>query len=198
MARAINKQLTRQMLEEMGICKVSWDYEKENWKIKRYWYRNNSKTIKDYTEIKISDAVCKHKFTKDKSYPIIIFNYKGKTQSFPLARFLYAWFRGEVKEGEVIDHIDNNPYNNMMSNLQCLTQENNLRKRYEDNPEGYHNQWAVITKEPYKRQLLSKYFKAQEELVNTTNKLGEIKGDKEREALKVMDDITDFIKQADL
>lgn len=196
MARAINKQLTRQMLEDMGICKVSWDYEAGNWKIERYWFRNSSKTIKDHIIIRISDAVCKHKYTTDKTYPIVGFGYKGKPQSIPLARFIYAWFRGEVKEGEVVDHKDNNPYNNMLSNLQVLTQEDNLHKRYKDNPQYNRNQWDVIHREPYKRQLLSKYYVAQDELVNVTNKLTEIEEERESEALTVMDKITDYIKNS--
>lgn len=144
MKRPINKQLTRQMLEDMGICHVDWDERTNNWWIDRYWYKNKSKTIKEHTRVKITYAICKHKYTFDKSYPKINFNYKGKGVCYPLARFIYAWFYGEVKEGEVVDHIDNNPFNNNIENLQVLTQEQNLHKRYKDNPNYNRNQWDVI------------------------------------------------------
>lgn len=44
----------------------------------------------------------------------------------------------------VIDHIDNNPFNNRVKNLQKLTPEENLRKRFEDNPDGGRNQWSFM------------------------------------------------------
>ena len=46
----------------------------------------------------------------------------------------------------VVDHIDNDPFNNMPFNLQALTQEENLRKRYSDNPNNNHNQWDAQQK----------------------------------------------------
>ena len=62
--------------------------------------------------------------------------------NIPLSRFLYAWFNGDVPAGYVVDHIDNDPYNNDPYNLQILTISENLEKRYEDNPEAWTNQWG--------------------------------------------------------
>lgn len=192
MARNINKKLTKEMLVEMGFCSVLWDYETENWKITRHWYRKNSKE-KEYKVIKIADAVCKHKYTFDKSYPILVFGYKGVNQTYSLARFIYAWFHGEVKEGEVIDHKNNNPYDNSLSNLQVLSQKENLHKRYKDNPNNNRNQWDAIHKDPFKNELLTKYHEAQSELVTLTNKLSETKENQE-EALNVINSVIDNIK----
>ena len=55
---------------------------------------------------------------------------------------IYAWFVGDIEEGMVIDHIDNNPFNNRVENLQKLTPEENLKKRFEDNPNALHNQYG--------------------------------------------------------
>ena len=41
-----------------------------------------------------------------------------------------------------VDHIDNDPYNNELDNLQLLTIKENLAKRYTDNPESWVNQWG--------------------------------------------------------
>lgn len=70
--------------------------------------------------------------------------------SFSLSKFLYAWFRGKVPAGYDVDHIDNNPYNNYINedpddpktNLRLLTRKENIRKRIEDNPDGWINQYG--------------------------------------------------------
>jgi hypothetical protein len=47
---------------------------------------------------------------------------------FPVHRVVYAWFHGEIPEDMVIDHIDTNKANNAISNLQCITQDENMAK----------------------------------------------------------------------
>ena len=48
-------------------------------------------------------------------------------------------------EREVIDHIDNNPYNNVPVNLQKLSVGENLAKRFVDNPSSNRNQYTTRT-----------------------------------------------------
>lgn len=43
-------------------------------------------------------------------------------------RVVYAWFRGEVPEDMVVDHIDTNKADNSIENLQLLTQDENMNK----------------------------------------------------------------------
>lgn len=40
----------------------------------------------------------------------------------------YVWNRADKPQGMVVDHIDNNPRNNDISNLQCITPGENLAK----------------------------------------------------------------------
>lgn len=40
----------------------------------------------------------------------------------------YVWNKGDRKKGLIVDHIDNNPINNDISNLQLITQSENLAK----------------------------------------------------------------------
>ena len=43
-------------------------------------------------------------------------------------RKVYECHKGLIKDGFVIDQIDSNPRNNALSNLQCITESENLRK----------------------------------------------------------------------
>lgn len=57
--------------------------------------------------------------------------YIYKTKVLPLHRAVWAWFKGEVPEGMVVDHIDNKHethYDNRIENLQLLTPAQNLAK----------------------------------------------------------------------
>jgi hypothetical protein len=43
-------------------------------------------------------------------------------------RFVYEFYKGEVPEGLVVDHIDSNKLNNSITNLQVLSVANNTLK----------------------------------------------------------------------
>ena len=144
MAREYGKALTKEMLQEWGIEEIYWDENINEWIIDRYWFKNNSKT-KVHKNLKIQNAVCKHKFTVDKSYPIITFSVSQHVVTLPLARVIYAWFKGPIEEKAVIDHKNNDPYNNHPDNLQKLSVGENLAKRFIDNPLSNRNQYTTRT-----------------------------------------------------
>jgi hypothetical protein len=43
-------------------------------------------------------------------------------------RFVFECFHGLIKDGFVIDHIDSNPKNNSLSNLQAITHSENTKR----------------------------------------------------------------------
>lgn len=43
-------------------------------------------------------------------------------------RLIWSMFYGEIPDEMVIDHKDNNPSNNKITNLQCLTSIKNTQK----------------------------------------------------------------------
>ena len=138
----MSKQLTKAMLEEMGI-KIEWDEEKGGWNVQRY-SRINRSPKKSWKTLKEAKFVCKHKYASDKVYPGYAWCWNGKQFAVTTGRLIYAYFKGDVLEGCDVDHIDNNPFNNILDNLQVLTREENLAKRYADNPNNHHNQWDAM------------------------------------------------------
>ena len=58
----------------------------------------------------------------------------NKCKHYLVHRFIYECFYGTIPEGFQIDHIDNNPQNNRLDNLQLLTKSENINKKFIDNP----------------------------------------------------------------
>ena len=125
-------------------------------------FKNTSKGVK---EIKQQTVVGKHKYGKDKEYKCVSLNMdtinNGKQRLIGLHNVIYAWYKGELPLGYDVDHIDNNPLNNNIDNLQLLTHEENLQKR---SIKGV-NQWYYI--KGYDEE---SWLKRKQELNNERNK----------------------------
>ena len=68
---------------------------------------------------------------KRKGYKKVLDTYNYKTTAITLHRGIYAWFKGDVPQGMVVDHIDNKHethYDNRPENLQLLTNAENISK----------------------------------------------------------------------
>ena len=53
----------------------------------------------------------------------------GTYKSLTLSRAIWEAFNGEIPKGYEIDHIDNNKQNNKLSNLQCISMQDNRKRR---------------------------------------------------------------------
>lgn len=59
----------------------------------------------------------------------------GKQKHYYIHHLVYESFNGKIHDGYEIDHIDNNPENNIPENLQLLTRSENQKKKFIDNPD---------------------------------------------------------------
>ena len=84
-------------------------------------------------EIKQNVVTKKLKYGIDKSYLYVFMTIKRlngghKRVNIRLHTVIYAWYKGEVPLGYDIDHIDNNPFNNNIDNLELVTHEENIKR----------------------------------------------------------------------
>ena len=131
------RKLTKQELLDAGFTSI--EYIDNQWRVFRRWRKNNSKEKVD-TEIKVTLACGKHKYRPNKYYHKITYSFNRKVINIPLSRFIYVWFNGDIPDGFVVDHINNDSFDNRPENLQLLTVGDNLKKRFEDNEEAWVNQ----------------------------------------------------------
>lgn len=77
--------------------------------------------------VKVDDPVGSNIFTKDGIARSITAKINGRNTT--VSRIIWALFNEEVPEDMVIDHIDNNPHNNKILNLRCVSIADNSRNR---------------------------------------------------------------------
>ena len=52
-------------------------------------------------------------------------------QTYKHSRVVWTWHHGEIPEGLVVDHIDENPADDRIENLQLLTNQENVAKGFQ-------------------------------------------------------------------
>lgn len=129
--------LTKERLMELGVTDVKEDgrvfvkgKEKKAYRITTKHPYGQDKTylavaLQDYSR-KV-DIVQKVKRKDGSIYKHNSWAYAVKV--IPLARLMLAWFNNEVPGDMDADHIDGNPLNNHISNLQIISRRENLAKR---------------------------------------------------------------------
>lgn len=168
--------ITKEWLEKNGVTNVSRDG-----------------TVYKWGEIaSVNIASCPHKVSgRTKSYPtVLIFDSERyqilKQELNPLdashkamrgymvSRIVYAWYYGTCPAELDVDHIDNDPFNNSIDNLQLLTRKDNLSRRKSRNQYTCHLTDEEIDKHIKENKRLTEevdkaralYLKAKAELEN--------------------------------
>lgn len=56
---------------------------------------------------------------------------QGGIKNWKVSRLVYKTFVGHIPDGYVVDHINNNPLQDWVTNLRCVTNSENIKKSYE-------------------------------------------------------------------
>lgn len=148
------EELTKEQLIADGIRVVRVDGEDQ------VWGKNGCK-------LKYRETCSPHKYqTNSKTYYSILMykgcykvnnQYKSRYKNYSVNRVIYAWYHGLTPADMEVDHIDNNPHNNNIENLQLLSKTDNLKKKRLSK-----NQFTYMLTE---EEILAKREKRQERLM---------------------------------
>lgn len=120
------RKLTKQDLINAGITEITPEGRVFRGEVEINAYPNGAQ---NYLVISIYDRDENNNLIKIPRKDINSYTYKYRTLG--LHRVMWAWFYGEVPEGMVIDHINNQHYDlkdYRLDNLQILTPAENLEK----------------------------------------------------------------------
>ena len=98
---------------------------------------NYDKTGKE--KILKHNSITIHHKNRNYIFHQIMLYKNGKKNHFLVSRLVWTSFNDNIPNGYDVDHIDNNPENNRLDNLQLLTRSENLKKRFIDNPDFIGN-----------------------------------------------------------
>lgn len=132
------KRLTKEMLESFGIGDISLDDELT-------MRTGNIRKPCDNGRYLI--------------FPIYVKQIKKGT-NLPYHRMKWAWFYGEVEEGYVVDHINEDKHDNRLENLQLLTPAQNLEKSRKIKERDHQNIPTDYIVMPSKKQYTEEYLDA--------------------------------------
>ena len=120
------KALTKLDLMELGID-VSKTETGEY--LVRHYARNTKSLERSLRVLKPQTIGRKHPYGKPCMYKAYLFHENGKSYTISEHRLVYAWFKDDIPAKYDVDHIDGDPMNNRLDNLQLLTRKENLAKR---------------------------------------------------------------------
>lgn len=83
------------------------------------------------------DKNIKMRFENSGNYYRVQCNYNLKGKHFQVHRIIYECFKGEILKGQEINHIDGNPHNNNIDNLELVTHIENCKKARHNNIKVY-------------------------------------------------------------
>ena len=91
-------------------------------------YEKAYKTIQTYDRLNRIKIPMKRKYTTKDGTVKTIDSYTYKTTTLGVHRLVWVWYNDCQPAGMIVDHIDNNPLNNNLENLQLLTPSENVAK----------------------------------------------------------------------
>lgn len=90
----------------------------------------NVKALERYVNIRGKRALLKEKFLKfddsNLGYQRVTLSKNGKTKRFSVHRLVALHFLDKVEGKDIVNHLDNNPSNNHVSNLEWCTHQENM------------------------------------------------------------------------
>lgn len=88
-------------------------------------FKQDDKLLVPFLNVPAQTTYSSHK----KQYWMVnVYTLKGRSKIVPYHRLLWLQFRGDIPQGYVIDHINNDSLDNRLENLQLITRSENTKK----------------------------------------------------------------------
>lgn len=120
--RTYAREITKEYLQKLGVEFVAEDGSKVIIKGKEKNFYNATSGNRIYKNVRLYDPDIRM------SVPAEQRNVSTGTFYLGIHVLNYVWNNADKPAGLIIDHIDNNPLNNHISNLQCITPKENINK----------------------------------------------------------------------
>ena len=147
MRKQYASEITKDYLIELGVEEVDPAGRYIIVKGKTAPFHYNSSEKRHYLRITLYDPKLRQATPKEERK-----NTTGQIH-IPVHVINYVWNKGNRISGYVIDHINNDPQDNRIENLQLLTPAENLAKERGESKRVIVSKWSGSTQEHYERQL---------------------------------------------
>ena len=137
-------KVTQELLKEAGVVITVNEDALGGYNISQPYIKgkyNSEKRWKIARPVLVNTT--KHPNGKSKSYLMTSIKIKQgdyySILTMPLHRLVYIYFKGNFPENYDIDHIDNDPFNCSIDNLEAVSRKENLNKRECNGANQYRN-----------------------------------------------------------
>lgn len=96
------KELTKQMLKELGFVDLIYDAKTDSYTLFRNWYENHHCNGKRLKTITICPEDQYHPYGEDFKSFRASFKCNGENYSISFNRFLWVWEKGYISENEIV------------------------------------------------------------------------------------------------
>lgn len=101
------KELTKQMLEELGFVDLVYDAKTDTYTLFRNWYTNHHCKGKKLKTITICPEDQYHPYGEDFKSFRASFRFNGEQYSISFNRLLWVWEKGYISENDIVKLNDN-------------------------------------------------------------------------------------------
>jgi len=96
-----------------------------------YWITNFGRCFSKKTNKELKNHI------GDGYYKVNLYDINNKHKLFRIHHLVYITFKNDYDNKNIIDHIDGNKLNNILNNLRCISQSNNVKNAYKNNDKMY-------------------------------------------------------------
>lgn len=120
--------LTKKQLKEWGFQGI--EKNGNEYLVRRVWKKTKSKKM-NLTFIKVHKTIVYHRYAAANIVMSFSFCVNGKQRTLSLARYIYAYYNGNIDDKHYVTHKDEDPCNCDAGNLELITKEEMLKRRFQ-------------------------------------------------------------------